>query len=349
MVETTDEALPSLPEETLREARYIIGQPPLTPDLLARMDSLRCIFNVESNLLPNMPYEEAFARGIHVVTTGAVFAEPVAEIGLGFALSLARNIHGADADFRRGEEHWGGEGNAGRAPPHRLHHRHPGPGHARAGAWRGSSRASGPGSSPTTPGRRPSVTRALGAEPVDLDTLLAESETLFVTAAVTSENQGFLGAEAFARMRPGAALILLSRAGVVDFDALMEAVRSGHIQAASDVFPEEPLPLDHPVRSPPGLPPLRAPRRRARPRLQADGRDGAGGHGPARPGPAAPGLQAGRARDGGAVPLEAGRRELGAAATGAGRRPAARSGSVRRSRRTHAPGPPDHGSQTKGP
>ena len=111
VVETTDEALPALPEETLREARYVIGQPPLTPELLARMQSLRCIFHVEANLLPNMPYEDAFARGIHVVTTGAVFAEPVAEIGLGFALSLARNIHGADADFRRGEEKWGGEGN----------------------------------------------------------------------------------------------------------------------------------------------------------------------------------------------------------------------------------------------
>jgi phosphoglycerate dehydrogenase-like enzyme len=50
-------------------------------------------------------------------------------------------------------------------------------------------------------------------------------------------------------MKPGSAFILLSRAGVVDFDALMAAVARGHIVAASDVFPEEPLPLDHPVRS----------------------------------------------------------------------------------------------------
>jgi len=252
VVETTDEALPSLPEETLREARYIIGQPPLTPDLLARMDSLRCIFNVESNLLPNMPYEDAFARGIHVVTTGAVFAEPVAEIGLGFALSLARNIHGADADFRRGEEKWGGEGNqsarlltgstVGILGLGTL-------GQAVARVLQGFR----PRLLAHDPWQAPSVTRALGADPVDLDTLLARSETLFVTAAVTSENQGFLGAEAFARMPRGAALILLSRAGVVDFPALIEAVRSGHIQAASDVFPEEPMPQDHPVRSVPGF------------------------------------------------------------------------------------------------
>ena len=52
---------------------------------------------------------------------------------------------------------------------------------------------------------------------------------------------------------PGAGLVLLSRAGVVDFEALMAAVRSGHILAASDVFPEEPLALDHPVRSLEGM------------------------------------------------------------------------------------------------
>lgn len=54
-------------------------------------------------------------------------------------------------------------------------------------------------------------------------------------------------------MRKGAAFILLSRAGVVDFRALMAAVKSGHIVAASDVFPEEPLASDHPVRTLPGF------------------------------------------------------------------------------------------------
>jgi phosphoglycerate dehydrogenase-like enzyme len=54
-------------------------------------------------------------------------------------------------------------------------------------------------------------------------------------------------------MRPGAAFVLLSRADVVDFDALMAAVASGHIRAASDVFPEEPMPPGHPVRALPGF------------------------------------------------------------------------------------------------
>ena len=83
IVETSDEALARLPDSMLGKAKYIIGQPPLSSATLSRLKSLRCIFNVESNLIQNMPYDEAFARGIHVVTTGQVFAEPVAELGLG--------------------------------------------------------------------------------------------------------------------------------------------------------------------------------------------------------------------------------------------------------------------------
>ena len=76
------------------------------------MPKLRCILNVESNLINNMPYDILFARGIHVVTTGQVFAEPVAELGLAMALNLARGIVDADLDFREGRERWGGDGNA---------------------------------------------------------------------------------------------------------------------------------------------------------------------------------------------------------------------------------------------
>lgn len=43
----------------------------------------------------SLPYATAFARGVHGVTTGAVFAPPVAEFGPDFALSLLRCIHHA--------------------------------------------------------------------------------------------------------------------------------------------------------------------------------------------------------------------------------------------------------------
>ena len=182
-----------------------------------------------------------------MLTTGAVFAQPVAEIGLGFALSLLRQISEADADFRAGRERWGGEGNA-RA--RLLTGAEVGIlgfgdlGRAVARVLTGFQ----PRLKVCDPWLAPGQIRAAGAEPVDLAAVLSQVDVLFVTASVTSENQGFLGAEAFAAMRPGAAFVLLSRAGVVDFEALMDAVAAGHIVAASDVFPEEPLPRDHRVR-----------------------------------------------------------------------------------------------------
>lgn len=242
----------SLPDETLARVSYIIGQPPLDSAALARLSQLRCIFNVESNLMDNMPYEVLFERGIHVVTTGAVFAQPVAELGLAMALNLARGIVDADLDFRQGHERWGGDGNTG------------------ARCLSGSEigligfgdlgRAlnqvlSGFNSTLRVfdPWLPASLLEEHGVMPANLNTVLSSSDFVFVVAAVTSENQRFLGAEAFAQMRQGASLILLSRADVVDFDALLDAVRRGHITAASDVFPQEPLALDHPVRGQAGF------------------------------------------------------------------------------------------------
>jgi phosphoglycerate dehydrogenase-like enzyme len=247
LVETSADSLADLDGGVLAEARYVLGQPPISSETLARMESLRAVLNVESNLIDNMPYDEVFRRGIHVLTTGAVFAVPVAEIGLGFALDLARGITGADTAFRTGTEKWGGDGNAsarlltgaevglvgfgdlGRALRRVLT------------GFRCTIRVF----DPWVP---PSILTDQDVVPASLEEVLERSDVVFVVASVTTENRGFLGADAFARMRPGASFILLSRAEVVDFDALMDAVERRHILAASDVFPEEPLPPDHRVR-----------------------------------------------------------------------------------------------------
>ncbi|OQM74187.1 hydroxyacid dehydrogenase [Manganibacter manganicus] len=252
IVETCASGLASLPEDVLEKVRYIVGQPPISLQTLHQMKDLRCIFNVETNLIDNMPYEVLFQRGVHVVTTGLVFAEPVAELGLALALDLARGVIDADLAFREGRELWGGDGNAtarllsgaevgivgfgdlGRALNRLL------------AGFRTHTRV-------YDPWLPPSVLADNGVEPATLDEVLSRSDFVFVVASVTSDNEGFLGADAFARMRKGAAFILLSRAGVVDFDALMAAVKSKHIVAASDVFPEEPLAKDHPVRALPGF------------------------------------------------------------------------------------------------
>lgn len=248
IVEGEGEGAAKVLEANIAEASYIIGQPPLPRATLERAKNLKAVFNVETNLLDNMDYAYCFAHGIHVLTTGRVFALPVAEIGLGMALALERNITGADRAFRAGKELWGGGGNTearlmsgaeigiigfgdlGRALNRLLI------------GFRAHIRVS-------DPWLPPSLLLEHGVEPADLDTVLTKSDVIFVVASVTADNGGFLGNREFAMMRKGASFVLLSRAGVVDFEALMAAVRSGHIRAASDVYPEEPLPANHPVRA----------------------------------------------------------------------------------------------------
>jgi phosphoglycerate dehydrogenase-like enzyme len=91
--------------------------------------------------------------------------------------------------------------------------------------------------------------RTLGCEVASLNEVLQRSRLIFIVAAVTSENQGFLGAKQFASMQRGAAIVLLSRAAVVDFEAMLDFAEKGHICFATDVFPEEPLPSEHRARS----------------------------------------------------------------------------------------------------
>ena len=80
--ETDADSVAGLEDALLARAVYVLGQPPIPSDTLAKMTALKAVLNVESNLMDNMPYGEIFARGIHVVTTCAVFAvsEDVAAI-----------------------------------------------------------------------------------------------------------------------------------------------------------------------------------------------------------------------------------------------------------------------------
>ncbi|MEL6435341.1 MAG: hydroxyacid dehydrogenase [Pseudomonadota bacterium] len=252
IVETTDDDMALLPGGTLGAARYILGQPPISEATLDQLKNLKAVLNVESNLIDNMPYQRVFERGIHVLTTGAVFAVPVAEMGLGLALDLARGITTADLDFRSGAEKWGGDGNA---DARLLTGADVGIiGYGDLGrALRKVLTGFNCAIKVHDPWLPPSILMEDGVEPAALDVVISQSDFIFVVAAVTSENRHFLGAEAFAAMRRNARFILLSRAEVVDFEAMMDAVRAGKIYAASDVFPQEPLPLDHPVRDLPNF------------------------------------------------------------------------------------------------
>lgn len=239
-------------DEKVAPAEIIIGQFDLPESRLKRARSLKAVFNVEGNFLPNIDYAYCFRNGIRVLSTSPVFAEPVAEAALGMAIDLARGISRSDRQFREGTEEYGlaanrdaftlfrqdigliGLGDLGRAILPLLR------------PFGGRIRAY----DPWLPG---DYIQALGCEPASLDEVLRRSRLVIVVAGVTSQNQGFLGEQQFSMMQRGAGLVLVSRAAVVDFDAMLDFAERGHIRFATDVFPEEPLPASHRARRTPNL------------------------------------------------------------------------------------------------
>lgn len=82
---------------------------------------------------------------------------------------------------------------------------------------------------------------------VDLDTLLTQADYVSVHLRLSEETQRFFDAEKFAKMKKTAYFINTARSGLVDTDALIEALRKKAIGgAAIDVFDAEPLPTNHP-------------------------------------------------------------------------------------------------------
>ena len=96
----------------------------------------------------------------------------------------------------------------------------------------------------------PSAERAadLGVTFVDRDELFRESDVVSLHVKLTDQTANLVDREALAMMKPGALLINTARGGVVDRDALVESLHSGHLAGAGlDVFATEPLPADDPL------------------------------------------------------------------------------------------------------
>jgi phosphoglycerate dehydrogenase-like enzyme len=88
-----------------------------------------------------------------------------------------------------------------------------------------------------------------GVEPVDLDTLLRESDFVSMHVTLTPQTRHMIGREQLRLMKPTAMLQNNARGPVVDEAALADALRDGQIAAAAiDVFEHEPLPADSPLR-----------------------------------------------------------------------------------------------------
>lgn len=248
LVISEDKSMPDeMVDRLLPDTAILIGQTAMPRARIDRAPNLKAIFNVETNFLPNIDYEHCQARGIWVLSPTSAFAQAVAEASLAMAIDLARGITAADRAFRAGSETYGLDANQGCF--------------MFAGAPAGIIGFGDLGRSLRTllaPFRNPvmvydpwlpaDVIHAHDCRPAQLDEVLSRSRVIFVFASVTTENQGFLGQRELELIQPGSAFLLMSRAAVVDFPALLRQVESGRIKAAIDVFPEEPVPAGHPVR-----------------------------------------------------------------------------------------------------
>ncbi|ARP73735.1 hydroxyacid dehydrogenase [Streptomyces pluripotens] len=91
-------------------------------------------------------------------------------------------------------------------------------------------------------------------ENVSLDELLARSRVLSLHARLTAENRGMIGAEQIAAMPTGSVIVNCARGGLLDYEAVCDALDRGHLFAAAfDVFPEEPVPAGSRLLHTPGV------------------------------------------------------------------------------------------------
>ena len=234
-------------EAALPRAFAVVGQPDLPAARLDRAPALRAVLNVEGNFFPNVDYDACFRRGIHVLGCGPAYAQAVAEYALGLAIDLARGISREDRAFREGRERYVTAGNAdaillrhgpiglvGYGNLGRALHRLLVPFEATIRAF-----------DPWLPA---STLSEAGLVPSTLAEVLASSDIVFVLATVTAESEHLIGPAELDLLPPSARLVLVSRAAVIDLDALLERVAAGRLLAAIDVWPAEPVPADEPAR-----------------------------------------------------------------------------------------------------
>jgi phosphoglycerate dehydrogenase-like enzyme len=214
--------------------------------------SLKAILTVSGGWPPELDYGLCFERGIRVLSAAPAFAGAVAEMALGLALASSRDIVGGDHVMRSGDERWlsaaddldtfllsgkrvgfVGFGNIGRS-------------------LRALLEPFGCDVCAYDPWLTDAYLRQERVEPIELDRLLETSRVIFVLATPSSENEALVSRELLELLTPDTVFVLVSRAHVVDFEALTELVLAGRFRAAIDVFPTEPLGRDHPIREAPG-------------------------------------------------------------------------------------------------
>lgn len=248
-----DEPMPEAELEAVSHEAAVIITGSWRHGDVGRFPKLRAIMEVSGGF-PSpqaLDYAACFARGIRVLSCAPAFGPAVAEMGLGLAIAAARQIAWTDHAFRTHDPNWSHtafETEIG--TPFTLYGKQVG-----LIGYGGLARALQPLLAPFRcqiqaydPWLTETFLRQQGVTPVDLDALLATSQVIFVLAVPSAANRAMLDRDKLALIRPDAVFVLLSRSHVVDFDALTDLLLAGRFRAAIDVFPQEPLPLDHPIR-----------------------------------------------------------------------------------------------------
>ena len=209
----------------------------VTADVVSRAERCRVIARVGVGL-DNIDVAAAESRGIRVVNAAEAATTAVAELVLALMLSMARQVPRADAGMRggrwlkseiRGTELRGkylgivGLGNIGR----------------RLGRLARALNMNIIGHDVVPIDAE--FARDVGLMKADLDSLLRSSDYVSLHVPLLDSTRHMIGAERLALMKPTARLINTSRGGIVDEDALYEALESGRLAgAALDVFESEP-------------------------------------------------------------------------------------------------------------
>jgi D-3-phosphoglycerate dehydrogenase len=189
--------------------------------------------------LDNVDTDAAKALGIEVVNSAEAPSNAVAELVLGYMLSLSRKITSGDASMKRGE--WAKSKLTG----FELSGKTIGiVGFGRIGYLVGKkTKALGMRvlCYDVLIDKLMNFVDEVGAESVPFDRLLAESDFITVHVPLIPQTRNMSNAETLARMKNGSYIINAARGGIIDEKALVETLRSGHLAgAALDVYEEEP-------------------------------------------------------------------------------------------------------------
>jgi D-3-phosphoglycerate dehydrogenase / 2-oxoglutarate reductase len=216
----------------------------VTGELLARCPQLLCVSSSGAGY-DTVDVAACTAAGVAVVNQAGGNAASVAEHTLAMMLSLSRRMIECDKRMRR-ETGFTREQIMG----HELRGQTVGlvgVGHVgtRVAAL---ARAFGLEVIAADPYVAPEEIQRRGARPVTLDQLLAQADVVSLHCPRDATTLKMIDARAFSKMKKGALFITTSRGGIHDEQALVEALRSGHLAGAGvDVWYREPPPLDHPL------------------------------------------------------------------------------------------------------